>query len=177
MVENTTSSITVERPSGPACLVLDTTTVREGLRRYVSEEARHAAVSTIFIGEGWDAVTAVEAMKNGAVDFLIKPFTDGDLFRAIRTAIDADRARCDDVRYLNLLDSRYGALSRRERQVMVKVVKGRLNKQVAGDLGISEVTVKAHRGRVMRKMSAQSLPDLARMADKLAEIHPLYQDH
>ena len=106
-------------------------------------------------------------MKGGAVEFLTKPFRDQDLLDAIQLGLERDRARLDDEKSIAALRARYESLTPREREVMARVVTGRLNKQVAGDLGVSEITVKVHRSQVMRKMRASSLPDLARMADKL----------
>ena len=108
---------------------------------------------------------SVQAMKGGAIDFLTKPFRDQDLLDAIELALGRDREWRENEKGLAALRARFETLTPREREVMAHVVKGRLNKQIAGDIGISEITVKVHRGQVMRKMKAASLPDLARMAD------------
>ena len=109
----------------------------------------------------------VQAMKGGAIEFLTKPFRDQDLLDAVQIGLARDRARLDDEKSMTGLRARFETLTAREREVMAWVVAGRLNKQIAGEMGISEITVKVHRGQVMRKMKASSLPDLARMADKL----------
>jgi FixJ family two-component response regulator len=125
----------------------------------------------IFITGHADVRMSVEAMKGGAIEFLTKPFRDQDLLDAILLGHARDRARLDSEEDLSELRLRYESLTLREREVMNLVVFGRLNKQIAEALGISEITVKFHRGHVMRKMNALSLPELTRMADKL-QISP-----
>jgi FixJ family two-component response regulator len=157
-----------ERPDGPTCLVLDIRLPgRSGLefQRELSAAGIHLPI--IFITGHGDIPMSVQAMKGGAIEFLTKPFRDQDLLDAIQLGLARDRAEREDERALAALRERFETLTPREREVMAQVVKGRLNKQIAGDIGISEITVKVHRGQVMRKMKASSLPDLARMADKL----------
>src|SRR5262249_54449429 len=122
---------------------------------------------TVFITGHGDIPMSVQAMKRGAIEFLTKPFREQELLDAIYAGIDKDRARIEDERAVHELRARFERLTQREREVMLGVVAGRLNKQIAAELGISEITVKVHRGQVMRKMAASSLPDLARIADKL----------
>jgi len=121
----------------------------------------------IFITGCDDVSTSVQAMKAGASEFLTKPFKDDVLLDAIRHAIDQSRAALRQESEMRVLRNCYASLTPREREVMALVVSGRLNKQVGGELGISEITVKAHRGQMMRKMKADSLPDLVTMAAKL----------
>jgi FixJ family two-component response regulator len=121
----------------------------------------------IFITGHGDMPMSVQAMKAGAVEFLTKPFRDDVLLNAIGSAIERSRAALRLNSEIGALKNRYGSLTPREREVMALVVSGLLNKQVGGELGISEITVKAHRGQVMRKMKADSLPDLVTMAARL----------
>jgi FixJ family two-component response regulator len=125
----------------------------------------------IFITAHGDIRMSVRAMKAGAVEFLPKPFDDQQLIDTIHAALATDRRRREATAADAGIRQRFATLSTREKEVMAHVVKGRLNKQIAGDLGLSEVTVKLHRGNVMRKMQAPSLAALVRMADRLAERH------
>jgi FixJ family two-component response regulator len=156
------------RPEGPTCLVLDVRLPgRSGLDFQRELSAANIDLPIIFITAHADVLMSVQAMKGGALEFLTKPIRDQDLLDAIQLGLERDRARREGERALAALRERFETLTPREREVMIEVLKGRLNKQIAGDIGVSEVTVKAHRGQVMRKMKASSLLDLARMAEKL----------
>lgn len=158
-----------ERSDVPSCLVLD---VRlpgiSGLdfQRKLTE-ANHS-IPVIFITGHGDIPMSVRAMKAGAVEFLTKPFRDQDLLDAIHVALERDRARRQQESEMIVLRERFESLTPREQEVLPLVVSGRLNKQIAAELGTSEITVKVHRASVMRKMQADSLPDLVKMAVRLS---------
>jgi FixJ family two-component response regulator len=155
------------RPTVPCCLVLDVSLPGLNGLELQQQLGERAAMPIIFITGYGDVPMTVRAMKAGAVEFLTKPFKDDVLIEAIRHAIDKSRDALRQESELQVLRNRYEALTPREREVMALVVSGLLNKQVGGELGISEITVKAHRGQMMRKMQADSLPDLVTMAARL----------
>ena len=156
------------RALAPSCLILDVYLPDlNGLDLQTRVAADRRDMPIIFITGYGDIPMSVQAMKAGAVEFLTKPFGDDLLLRAIRSAIARSHAALSQEADIRALRDSYDSLSRREREVMVLVVTGKLNKQVGGELGISEITVKAHRGRVMRKMKAGSLPELVNMAARL----------
>src|SRR5215469_9979671 len=155
-------------PDCPTCLVLDIRLPgQSGLDLQRELAAANREIPIIFITGHGDIPMSVQAMKRGAIEFLTKPFRDQDLLDAIQIAIARDRAWLEEEKSVALLRARFETLTPRECEVMALVATGRLNKQIAGDIGIAEITVKVHRGQVMRKMHASSVPDLARMADKL----------
>jgi FixJ family two-component response regulator len=155
-------------PNGPNCLVLDVRLPGQSgldLQRELAETNRELPI--IFITGHGDIPMTVQAMKGGAIEFLTKPFRDQDLLDAIQLGLSRDRVRRENETALASLRERFSSLSPRERAIMIQVARGRLSKQIAGDIGITEATVKVHRSRAMQKMKARSLPELGRMADKL----------
>jgi FixJ family two-component response regulator len=157
-----------ERPDAPGCLVLDVRLPGMSGLMFQQELAKAGvALPVIFVTGHGDVPMTVRAMKAGAAEFLTKPFDDQVLLDAIHAAIERDRARRRDAASLVALKARYDELTPRERQVMKLVVAGRVNKQIAAELGLSLVTVKVHRGQAMRKMRAKSVAELVRMADRL----------
>jgi FixJ family two-component response regulator len=157
-----------QRPDGPSCLVLD---VRlpglSGLDFQAELSKAEIRVPIIFITGHGDIPMTVRAMKAGAVEFLSKPFRDQDLLDAVQLGLDRDRARRESDKTVSGLQQAFRSLSAREQQVMPLVTSGLMNKQIAAEIGVSEITVKVHRGNVMRKMGAKSVADLVRMADAL----------
>jgi FixJ family two-component response regulator len=155
-------------PDGPSCLVLD---VRmpggSGLELQRDLVATNRQLPIIFITAHADVPMTVQAMKGGAMEFLTKPFRDQELLDAVDAGLARDRARRESAKAFDTLRERFETLSSREREVMVQVTAGRLNKQIAHDIGIAESTVKVHRTHLMRKMKTRSLPELSRMADIL----------
>jgi FixJ family two-component response regulator len=157
-----------KRLDAPGCLVLDVRLPGMSGLAFQEELAKTGvAIPVIFISGHGDVPMTVRAMKAGAAEFLTKPFDDQVLLDAIHAAIERDRARRRDATSLAALEARYDELTQRERQVMKLVVAGRVNKQIAAELELSLVTVKVHRGQVMRKMLAKSVAELVRMADRL----------
>jgi len=155
-------------PDAPICLVLDVRLPgQSGLDLQRELAAANREFPIIFITGHGDIAMSVQAMKEGAIEFLTKPFRDQDLLDAIQVGLDRDRARRQNEEALAGLRERLESLSPREREIMIQVAHGRLSKQIAGDIGITEGTVKVHRSRLMHKMKARSLPELSRMADKL----------
>lgn len=156
------------RPDGPSCLVLDVRLPDSSgldLQRQLAEA--HIEIPVIFITAHGDIQMSVRAMKAGAVEFLTKPFRDQDLLDAVQEAIRRDRAARAHSAETADLRERFESLSSREQEVLVRVAQGLANKQIAGQLGLSEATVKLHRGRLMQKMRATSLAHVIRMAEKL----------
>lgn len=155
-------------PDGPACIVLDVRFPgRSGLDLQKELAASNRLLPIIFMTGHGDIPMTVRAMKAGAVEFLTKPFRDQDLLDAVAVALDRDRARRAGEQRLDELRGRLDTLTPREREVLHLVIAGRLNKQIAGELGVSEMTVKIHRRHMMRKMQASRIVELVRMADQL----------
>ena len=157
-------------PDVPACLVLDVRfpgSAPSGLDFQCRLADAGNPLPIIFITGHGDVPMSVQAMKNGAVDFLTKPVREQELLDAIRNGLDRDRIRREQDAALASLRMRFELLTAREREVMRMVARGLMNKQIADELGLSEVTVKAHRGQVMQKMMARSVADLVRMSDRL----------
>src|SRR6202163_3728189 len=162
------------RPDRPGCIVLDVRFPgRSGLDMQREISSANTSLPIIFITGYGDIPMSVRAMKAGAVEFLTKPFRDQDLLDAVGVALEKDRnRRANEIRIAELR-SRFATLTARERQVLALVIAGRLNKQIAGELGVSEMTVKMHRRQVMRKMQAAGLAQLVRLADQLGLGSPL----
>jgi FixJ family two-component response regulator len=160
------------RPTVPCCLVLDITMPGLSGLELQQRIAERSEMPIIFLSGYGDVPSTVRAMRAGAVEFLTKPFNDDVLLEAIGHAIERSRAALGEASQLRELQGCYASLTNREREVMGLVVSGLLNKQVGGELGISEITVKAHRGQVMRKMKADSLAELVKMSSRLGVQSP-----
>jgi FixJ family two-component response regulator len=157
-----------DRPNGPTCLVLDIRLPgQSGLDFQRELAAADIQIPIIFITGHGDIPMSVQAMKGGAIEFLAKPFREQDLIDAIQLGLARDRAQRESRNALDTHRARFDSLSTREREIMIQVAQGRLSKQIAHDLGISEATVKVHRSNLMRKMSVGSLPELGQIAEKL----------
>jgi FixJ family two-component response regulator len=155
-------------PDGPSCLVLDVRLPDMSGLDFQAELAKaRIMIPIIFITGHGDIPMTVRAMKGGAVEFLPKPFREQDLLDAVRTGLERDRVRRESESVVLKLRADFESLTAREQQVIALVTSGLMNKQIAGEIGVSEVTVKVHRSNVMRKMGAKSLADLVRMADAL----------
>jgi FixJ family two-component response regulator len=153
---------------GPTCLVVDVRMPgRSGLELQRDLAAAKKQLPIIFLTAHGDIPMTVQAMKGGAIEFLTKPFRDQELLDAVQTGLARDRARRESDQALEALRARLDTLSSREREIMILATTGRLNKQIANDVGIAESTVKVHRTNLMRKMKARSLPELSRMVDML----------
>jgi FixJ family two-component response regulator len=155
-------------PDSPTCLVLDVRLPeRSGLDFQRDLAATGVTLPIVFITGHGDIPMTVQAMKAGAIEFLTKPFREQDLLDAVNAGLARDRVRRQDDHALRELRARFEVLTARERAILVRVVEGRLNKQIAGELGITETTVKVHRSHMMRKVKARSIPELCRMVNKL----------
>jgi FixJ family two-component response regulator len=162
---------------GPACLVLDVRLPGQGGLNFQRElAAANREIPIVFITAHGDIRMSVQAMKDGAIEFLTKPLRDDELLDAIQLGLARDRARRESEKALAALRERFGSLSPREHEIMIEVARGRLSKQIANDIGVSEATVKVHRSHAMRKMNARSLPEFGRMAAKLGLVPEKSQD-
>jgi FixJ family two-component response regulator len=161
--------LATKRTGGPSCLILDVRLPGMSGLHFQAELAKaNAFIPIIFITGHGDIPMSVKAMKAGAVGFLTKPFRDQDLLDAIKVALERARSWIESEKAASELRANFESLSPREKEVMARVTNGLLNKQIAAELGVSEVTVKVHRGNVMQKMGAKTLADLVRKADTLA---------
>jgi FixJ family two-component response regulator len=169
MFRSAAAFLQADLPTTPCCIVLDVRLPgQSGLELQAELMREDIRIPIIFITGHGDVPMSVKALKAGAIDFLVKPFRDQDLLDAISAAIELDRKRRGEDAMRFDVRARYDALTGREQQILKCVTDGLLNKQVAHELGVSEITVKIHRGNVMRKMGAKSLPDLVRMAEALS---------
>jgi FixJ family two-component response regulator len=168
LFESIEDFLRAELPDGPTCLVLDVRLPgRSGLDFQHELAAASLSLPIVFITGHGDIPMSVRAMKGGAIEFLTKPFRDQDILDAVNIGLARDRARRENDLAVYALRMRFEELTPRERTILIQVVKGRLNKQIAGDMGITETTVKVHRSNMMRKIRAASVAELCRIADKL----------
>jgi FixJ family two-component response regulator len=168
LFESIASFVESGPPDAPTCLVLDVRLPgRSGLDFQRDLAAASVRLPIVFITGHGDIPMSVQAMKAGAIEFLTKPFRDQDFLEAVSAGLDRDRARRESEKAHSALRIQLAVLTPREREILIQVAKGRLNKQIAGELDITETTVKVHRSNMMRKMKAESLADLVRMVDKL----------
>jgi FixJ family two-component response regulator len=165
---STADFLAAKQPDGPTCLVLDVRLPGMSGLDFQSElKKANVDLPIIFMTGHGDIPMSVQAMKAGAVEFLPKPFRDQEMLDAVQAGLERDRARRASAGTLEQLKSRFGSLTEREREVMSLVATGLMNKQIASKLGVSEITVKVHRGSLVKKMGAKSVVELARMADAL----------
>jgi len=172
---STVEFLQTKRPNAPGCLLLDVRLPGMSGLEFQSElDKLGMSIPIVFMTGYADVPMGVQAMKAGAVEFLCKPFREQDLLVAVRSAIERDRVRREADASYSKIHACYALLTPREQEVMAHVVSGLMNKQIAGKLGISDITVKVHRGSVMRKMGAKSVAELVRLADALAarKMHP-----
>ena len=168
LFESVSDFLGSEAPEGPSCLVLDVRLPgQSGLEFQRELAAAGRELPIIFITGHGDIPMSVQAMKGGAIEFLTKPVRDQELLDAIQLGLTRDRVRRENESATADLRRRFGTLSPREREIMIQVARGRLSKQIAGDIGIAEATVKVHRSKAMRKMNAHSLPEFGQMVAKL----------
>jgi FixJ family two-component response regulator len=168
LFESTSDLLKSNPPDGPTCLILDVRLPgKSGLDLQRELAAANRELPIIFITGHGDIRMSVGAMKNGAIEFLTKPFRDQDLLDAIHLGLSRDRARREGETALAALRERFRSLSPREREIIIQVARGRLGRQIACDMGITESAVKVYRSRAMRKLNARSLPELGRIAEKL----------
>lgn len=159
-----------KRPQGPCCIVVDVRLPGLSGLDFQQQLAReNIPIPVIFITGHGDIPMSVRAIKAGAVEFLCKPFRDQELLDAIHAGIERDRVQRQATATVGEIKRRFAALTDREREIMAQVIQGHANKRIAGELGVAEATVKVHRGQIMRKMAARSLPELVRMGDLLGK--------
>lgn len=171
--ESGAAFLAAKRPDLPACLVLDVRLRGASGLEFQRELARENILTpVVFITGHGDVPMSVAAMKAGAIEFLMKPFRDQDLLDAVHAGIEKDRARRRRERQMAELNQRYAAMTPREREILPLVASGLMNKQIAANLKVSEVTVKVHRAQIMHKLQARTLADLVRLADRLAAAGP-----